>query len=140
MTTIRAPVSIAMPVSVKRRRLACRRWNSGVPARCAQSWVSAAGRPLAAPGGGAFAGRLAGVDADMALSSLRGWSSLQRFGREPAQLRALHLAAVGGVGGGQLAELEDPAGDLEGGEARAAALERGGLVERGPGRDGEGDR
>src|SRR3954471_16872203 len=114
MTTIRAPVSIAKPISVKRRRLSCRRWNSGVQTMCFQSWVSrAAGRPFAAPGGGAAVARLAGVDADMALSSLRGRSSLQRFGGDPAQLRALHLPAVGGVGGGQFAQLEDPAGHLE---------------------------
>ena len=66
---------------------------------------------------------------------------MQRFGRELAQLRALHLAAVGGLCGGQLAELDEPAGHLEGGEARAAALERGALVEHGAlARDGEGDR
>ena len=42
---------------------------------------------------------------------------------------------------GQLAELDEPAGHLEGGEARAAALERRGLVEHGAvARDGEGDR
>src|SRR5688500_3027111 len=128
MTKISAAVSIAMPVSVKRRRLECSRLNSGVAARCAQSWVSRpAGADPASRGGSAVDRPVDGV-ADMALSSRCGWSSLQRFGREPAQLRALHLAAVGGVGGWQLAELDDPAGHLEGGEARAAALDRRGLV------------
>src|SRR3954471_201938 len=101
MTTIRAPVWIAMPVNVKRRRLECSLRNSGVSAIPFQSCTSAAGAPPGpASRGGAAVDRPVDGVTDMARSSRRGWSLLQRFGRDPAQLRALQLAAVGGVGGG----------------------------------------
>src|SRR3954451_12772204 len=72
---------IAIPAIVKRRRLACRRLNCGVFARCAQSWPAVtAARPLAASLGRAPVDRPVDALVDM-LALLTSWTEF------PAVLR-----------------------------------------------------